>query len=130
VAAGSEFCVHHAKLLATVDPETMRNGKTPKPRARKESSLRLVSESPMEAAAVEATPLRRADPASTDCTDPANWVETHVHGPFNLENAATAGGYFLGDYEGMAAIGTSFEPFFAAPTATDPDNTYLAIITP
>jgi hypothetical protein len=64
VAAGSEFSVHHAKLLATVDPETMRNGKTPKPRARKESSLRLVSESPMEAAAVEATPLRRADPAT------------------------------------------------------------------
>jgi hypothetical protein len=24
----------------------------------------------------------------------------------------------------------SFEPFFAAPTALDPDNTYLATITP
>jgi hypothetical protein len=33
-------------------------------------------------------------------------------------------------YEGMTAIGTSFESFLAAPTATDPDNTYLATITP
>ena len=53
-----------------------------------------------------------------------------LDGPFNLENSATAGGYFLGDYEGMTAVGTSFKPFFAAPTATDPDNTYLATITP
>jgi hypothetical protein len=52
-----------------------------------------------------------------------------VFGPFNLENAATAGGYFLGDYEGMTTIGTTFMPFFAAPTATDPDNTFLAKIT-
>jgi hypothetical protein len=66
---------------------------------------------------------------STDCTDSANWAESHVFGPFNLENAATAGGYFLGDYEGMTTIGTTVMPFFAAPTATDPDNTCLAKIT-
>jgi hypothetical protein len=67
---------------------------------------------------------------TTDCTNPANWAESHVFGPFNLENAATAGGYFLGDYEGMTSIGTNFEPLFSAPTATDPDNTYLATIAP
>jgi hypothetical protein len=67
---------------------------------------------------------------TTDCTNSGNWAETHVFGPFNLENAATAGGYFLGDYEGMTAIGTNFKPFFSAPTATDPDNTYLATIAP
>jgi hypothetical protein len=67
---------------------------------------------------------------STDCTDPASWSESHVFGPFNLENAATAGGYFLGDYEGMTTIGKNFMPFFSAPTPTDPDNTYLGTITP
>jgi hypothetical protein len=67
---------------------------------------------------------------TTDCTNPANWAESHVFGPFDLENAATAGGYFLGDYEGMTAIGPNFMPFFSAPTATDPDNTYLATVTP
>ena len=67
---------------------------------------------------------------TTDCTNPANWAESHVFGPFDLENAATAGGYFLGDYEGMTTIGTNFMPFFSAPTATDPDNTYLATVTP
>jgi hypothetical protein len=69
-------------------------------------------------------------PGLADCTDPANWTENHVFGPFDLENAATAGGYFLGDYEGMTSVGTSFLPFFAAPTATDPDNTYLATVAP
>jgi hypothetical protein len=67
---------------------------------------------------------------TADCTDPAKWAENHVFGPFNLENAATAGGYFLGDYEGMTAIGTNFASLFSAPTPTDPDNTYLATITP
>jgi hypothetical protein len=67
---------------------------------------------------------------STDCTDPASWSESHVFGPFNLENAATAGGYFLGDYEGMTTIGKNFMPFFSAPTPTDPDNTYLGTNTP
>ena len=64
------------------------------------------------------------------CTSPANWAENHVYGPFDIENAARAGGYFLGDYEGMTAIGKNFAPFFSAPTPTDPDNTYLATITP
>jgi hypothetical protein len=67
---------------------------------------------------------------TTDCTNSANWSETHVYGPFNLENAATAGGFFLGDYEGMTSIGTNFAALFAAPTPTDPDNTYLATISP
>jgi hypothetical protein len=68
-------------------------------------------------------------PASS-CTDSANWAENHVHGPFDLEKAATAGGFFLGDYEGMASFGTNFGAFFAAPTSTDPNNTYLATIAP
>jgi hypothetical protein len=68
-------------------------------------------------------------PAS-DCTDPANWAENHVDGPFDIENAATAGGYFLGDYDGLDSIGPKFLSFFSKTTATDKDNTYLATISP
>ncbi|HEX9545848.1 MAG TPA: sialidase family protein, partial [Acidimicrobiales bacterium] len=47
------------------------------------------------------------------CTNSASWVETHVAGPFDEEQAAFAGGYFVGDYEGMVTNGTTFEPLFA-----------------
>ena len=68
---------------------------------------------------------------NTDCTNPANWAESHVYGSFDIENAATAGSrYFLGDYEGLTSIGTNFASFFSAPTVIDPDNTYLATIAP
>jgi hypothetical protein len=68
--------------------------------------------------------------ATSDCADAANWDENHVYGSFDIEKAATSGSrYFLGDYQGLASIGTGFAPFFSAPTATDPDNTYLATVT-
>jgi hypothetical protein len=69
---------------------------------------------------------------TVDCANPSNWAENHVYGSFDIEKAATAGGgaYFLGDYEGLATIGRNFAAFFSAPTATDPDNTYLATIAP
>jgi hypothetical protein len=38
----------------------------------------------------------------------ANATEQHVTGPFNFLAAPDAGGAFLGDYEGLAADGTSF----------------------
>jgi hypothetical protein len=68
--------------------------------------------------------------ATNDCTNPANWAENHVSGSFDIENAATAGGYFLGDYEGLDSIGTTFTSLFSQTTATDKDNTYLATIAP
>ncbi len=40
------------------------------------------------------------------------------------------GGCFLGDYEGLTSTGTNVESFVSTPTATDPDNTYLATIAP
>jgi BNR/Asp-box repeat len=67
---------------------------------------------------------------TSDCTEPANWAENHVDGPFDIENAPLAGGYFLGDYEGLDSIGTTFTSFFSKTTATDKDNTYLARISP
>jgi hypothetical protein len=46
------------------------------------------------------------------CTDGSNWSETHVAGSFDEETAPLAGGYFLGDYEGLTSIGNTFVPFF------------------
>ena len=69
-------------------------------------------------------------PATDDCTDPGSWTENHVYGSFDTEKAPTATGYFLGDYEGMGAVGNTFLPYFSATTATDPDNTYLATVSP
>jgi hypothetical protein len=34
--------------------------------------------------------------------------------PFDHRFAAFAGGYFLGDYQGLGNVGTAFQPFFAA----------------
>jgi len=67
---------------------------------------------------------------SDDCTDPGRWSETHVDGPFDIEQAPVARGFFLGDYAGLDAVGTTFLSFFSATTPSDPDNTYLAGITP
>jgi hypothetical protein len=53
-------------------------------------------------------------PATQDCADPASWAtETHVAGPFDMETAPDANGYFVGDYEGLARAGTSFVALFA-----------------
>jgi hypothetical protein len=43
VAVGSEFCVHHTRLLEDVDAEALRHGRTPK-NATKPQMLRVVSE--------------------------------------------------------------------------------------
>jgi BNR/Asp-box repeat len=67
---------------------------------------------------------------TSDCADPANWAENHVDGPFDIENAPIAGGYFLGDYEGLSSIGTTFVSFFSKTTTTDKDNTYLGRVSP
>jgi hypothetical protein len=68
--------------------------------------------------------------ATADCTDPANWAENHVAGPFDIEQAPDAGGYFLGDHTGLASIGTTFLSFFTQTTGAGLTNTYLARITP
>jgi len=60
VVEGSEFCVHHTRLLEDVDAESLRQGRIPKKRTLKEPALRLVVE---EAAPTTATVVA-ADPAS------------------------------------------------------------------
>jgi hypothetical protein len=43
----------------------------------------------------------------------ATWDEVPAGGPFDLRLAPDAGGYFLGDYAGLAGLADSFVPFFA-----------------
>jgi len=44
---------------------------------------------------------------------------TKLDGPFNMLAAPWAGGYFLGDYQGLVASGTSFVPFYVKPNCAD-----------
>lgn len=65
-----------------------------------------------------------------DCTDPANWSENHVAGPFDSRLAPVARGFFLGDYVGLDNVGNTFTPFFTQTTASDPANEYYAEVSP
>jgi hypothetical protein len=38
--------------------------------------------------------------------------EEHVAGPFDMKTAPFAGGFFVGDYEGLATVGSTFVPLF------------------
>ena len=44
--------------------------------------------------------------------------EAIIGSPFDLKSAASAGGYFVGDYQGLAADGDAFVAFFAEATGT------------
>ena len=45
--------------------------------------------------------------------DGMNWSETHVAGPFDMTEAPSAGGLFLGDYQGLASTGAHFVALIA-----------------
>jgi BNR/Asp-box repeat len=45
--------------------------------------------------------------------------DTHVAGSFNMLVAPSAGGFFVGDYEALGVIGSSFLPFFVQTNCTD-----------
>ena len=56
--------------------------------------------------------------ATSDCSSPASWAsggETRLStsGSFDYTTAPVAGGFFLGDYDGLTASGTTFKAFFA-----------------
>ena len=68
-----------------------------------------------------------------NCGNPASWAESHVAGPFDLEQAPFAGGYFLGDYQGMVTNGTTFESVFGKAVnqaAGNPSDVYFAALQP
>jgi hypothetical protein len=46
-------------------------------------------------------------------------IDTHIGGPFNMFAAPTAGGYFVGDYQGLATIGAAFHAFFVQTNCAD-----------
>ena len=49
-------------------------------------------------------------------------AEAHVAGPFDFTTAPDAGGYFLGDYEGLGNVGNAFAPFFGATNSGNTAN--------
>ena len=63
--------------------------------------------------------------ATGDCGNPANWAangQTRLTTTsFDYTTAPDAGGYFLGDYTGLAGTGTTFDAFFgmSRPVATN-----------
>ncbi len=56
------------------------------------------------------------------CNSPANWSENHIAGPFDMETAPVARGFFVGDYEGLSSIGSSFLLFFVRTNSGNTDN--------
>jgi hypothetical protein len=69
--------------------------------------------------------------ASSNLTNPASWASDEkrlTDTSFNMENAApTSRGYFLGDYNGLAAAGNNFYALFAqaGSGASDPSNIWF-----
>jgi hypothetical protein len=57
-----------------------------------------------------------------------------TNAPFNMERAPVAGGYFLGDYEGLAndvaGEGTDFTPLFSRPQGGDPATIFFRRVGP
>jgi hypothetical protein len=69
--------------------------------------------------------------ASGNFTSPSSWARSELRltkSSFNMENAApTSHGYFLGDYQGLAAAGNNFYALFAQAGADskDPSNIWF-----
>jgi hypothetical protein len=72
-------------------------------------------------------------PSSTrDCSESGDYgQETRLTTtPFDMEKAPVAGGYFVGDYEGLANDGDDFTPFFSQTRGTDPASIYFRRVGP
>jgi len=70
---------------------------------------------------------------SSDCSDPSNWGDELrlTASPFDYLNAPFAGGYFLGDYEGLASDGVYFAPVFGiAVDSSDPASIFFRQVSP
>jgi hypothetical protein len=57
----------------------------------------------------------------------ATWSEQHLYGSFDMENAPVARGWFLGDYQGLAAIGDDLISFFSVATAANDSADIISI---
>jgi hypothetical protein len=73
-----------------------------------------------------------ADYWLTVSADGVNWQESHVAGPFDFGTAPFALGLFLGDYQGLTSIGSTFIPFYVTTNANSPTNltdVFAALVT-
>ena len=59
--------------------------------------------------------------------DGVTWTETHLAGPFDLLGAPFAGGYFLGDYMGLASAAGEFVALHARTTGNPANRTDVFI---
>ena len=67
-------------------------------------------------------PTLLADYWLTASIDGTSWSETHVTGPFDFSTAPFAEGLFLGDYQALTSIGSTFIPFNVTTNAASPGN--------
>lgn len=68
----------------------------------------------------------------TSCTNPASWrgSETRVtNTSFDMRDAPEAGGFFTGDYEGLAATDRFFS-LFSQPHGSDPGSAFFRSLAP
>jgi hypothetical protein len=68
----------------------------------------------------------------TACANQANWGDevrlTEVS--FDMRQAPFAGGFFTGDYEGLASAGNEFTPFFSQSHGDDPSSVFFRRVGP
>jgi hypothetical protein len=70
---------------------------------------------------------------SSSCSTSENWKNISVTGPFNLERAPYARGFFVGDYMGLAGSAKAFDLLYVTPTPSgDPAPTaaFFATVMP
>ena len=81
-----------------------------------------------------ATPLRtdyfivHCHPSNGNgCTSPASWNGERrlTDVSFDMRQAPDAGGFFTGDYEGLASAGNDFATYFSQPHAADPSSAFF-----
>jgi hypothetical protein len=76
--------------------------------------------------------IKKVSPTDVSSTN-ANSVETtlamKVTGPFNMLDAPFARGYFVGDYEALGTVGSSFQPFFVQTNCLDLSCAALTSVT-
>jgi hypothetical protein len=58
----------------------------------------------------------------TTSIDGATWNESHVSGPFDFVTAPFAEGLFLGDYQALSSVGSTFVPFYVTTNLASPAN--------
>jgi hypothetical protein len=63
--------------------------------------------------------IRHSTSPGSSTAPPAFDAPTAIDGPFDNLAAPFAGGYFLGDYQGLAAAATGFVPFYVKTTCSD-----------